>query len=84
MLCMPVSGPWYEWLTSLIISSAVRRSPGANGWFHAVKMYSSGSGHVCYRRNKDLSAYGRRQTTGAGRKTHSSNLMQLALDREAE
>ena len=47
MLVMPVSGPWYECVTSLSISSAVRLSPGANGWFHAVKMYSSGSGQEC-------------------------------------
>ena len=50
MLCIPASVLWYECSTSVTISSAVRRSPGANGWFQGVKTYSSGSGHVCCRR----------------------------------
>lgn len=38
MLCMPVSTPWYECWTSDSISFALRRSAGAKGWFHSVKM----------------------------------------------
>lgn len=37
-LPIPVSDPWYSCSTSLMISRAVRRSAGANGWLSAVKM----------------------------------------------
>ena len=80
MLCMPVSGPWYAWLTSLIISSAVRLSPGANGWFHCVKMYESGSGVVCCRKHTSVPVH----ACFARPRTYRCHLVQLPLDREAE
>ena len=79
MLVMPVSGPWYEWLTSPIISSAVRRSPGAKGWFQAVKMNSSGSGQECYARRRKQYEH---MLCGdkKGSNAYSSDLMEFALD----
>lgn len=76
---MPVSGPWYEWLTSFSISSAVRLSPGAKGWFQAVKMKWSGSGQECYRSIR--SQQGRAKDS---RRTYCCDLVQLALNGEAE
>lgn len=82
ILCKPglLSGPWAEWVysSSLMSSWAVRRSPGAKGWFNPVNRYSEGSGRGCY--ETWISCDKPSVLTN----THSGYFMQLPLDHVAE
>lgn len=86
MWCMPVSAPWYACSTSSSICLALRRSPGAKGWFHSVNRNESGSGVVCYKRTRGRRIWGQlSQKAEMGvNQTYGGDFVELPLDGEAE